>query len=174
MLDRPEQALSYHLEALALFQDVCDRSREADALNGIGECLLASDEHAEARARHATALTLARETGDRQQQGRALAGLAAADLIQGSYQRAIGYYRQALPMFRDIGDSGGATGALNGTGESRLAAGGPCPAPPLPSRCPRWAGPGALSRRASLALRAAWHSERLAVRMLGRAVSQGS
>ena len=65
-------------QALALFRESGDRTGEAEALNGVGEILLATGQPDEARAEHAAALALASQIGDAYEQARAHRGLSAA------------------------------------------------------------------------------------------------
>jgi tetratricopeptide (TPR) repeat protein/transcriptional regulator with XRE-family HTH domain len=121
---RYDQAAGYHRQALTLCQQIGDRGREADALNGAGQTLLATGQPGQARACHIAALTLARQTGNRAQQARALARLADV-CRQGHLDQAAEYDQQAVALFGEIGARGGQADALNGAGETLLAAGQP-------------------------------------------------
>ena len=60
-----------------MYREIGNRSGEADALNSLGEVLLAIGQPGHARFEYATALRLAVETRDKYQQARAHHGLGA-------------------------------------------------------------------------------------------------
>jgi tetratricopeptide (TPR) repeat protein len=70
----PDDAVGHLREALSLCRELGSRSGEADALNSLGEVLLATGQPDHARAEYATALHLAVQTGDKHQQARAAPG----------------------------------------------------------------------------------------------------
>ena len=59
-----------------LLRRIGDRASEAEALNDLGQVLLAAGDPSEARAQHGQALELAEEIGDRYEQARAHDGIA--------------------------------------------------------------------------------------------------
>jgi len=69
------EAGRYQEQALTLFREIGERAGEAEALNGLGDVLLATGQAERARAHYAAALVLASQIGDKHEQARARAGL---------------------------------------------------------------------------------------------------
>ena len=95
-------AVSDQQQAVAIARETRDRFGEAEALNALGETLLALGRPGEADAALALALGLASKTGDRYEQARAHAGLAR------SYQdrdpdRVLLHRQQALALYDGLG-----------------------------------------------------------------------
>jgi tetratricopeptide (TPR) repeat protein len=75
---QPDDAARYLGEAAAKYRELGSRSGEADALNSLGEVLVATGRRHHGRAEYAAALGLAAQTGDKYQQARAHRGLGQA------------------------------------------------------------------------------------------------
>ena len=99
-----------HLEqSLALHGQARNSSGQAEALNGLGEALLAMSQAGEASARHAAALALAIQCGDRGEEARARSGLARAcqaarDNGQARNHKRAGSSRHTAGMVSVIGE----------------------------------------------------------------------
>ena len=100
---RYEQAASHHQEALTLFRELGDRAGEAEALNGLGDALLASGQPEDARAQHAIALGLASQIGDKFERARAHNGLAHTFHATGDPGQARHHWQQALTVYTELG-----------------------------------------------------------------------
>jgi hypothetical protein len=80
-----------------------EREVEADALNSLGEVLLAAGELSLARAQHAAALGLASQIGAKLQQARAHHGLARGHEAVFDPGQARPHWQQALALYTDLG-----------------------------------------------------------------------
>jgi tetratricopeptide (TPR) repeat protein len=80
-----------------------DQIGEAEALNGLGEAYLATQQPAEARAAHSRALDLASQSGDKSEQARARAGLARSHHAAGDPAQALDHWREALALYSELG-----------------------------------------------------------------------
>jgi hypothetical protein len=80
-----------------------DRTGEAEALNGVGEIMLATGQAEEACVQHAAALSLASQIGDRYERARAHNGLAAAHHITGAAGLARYHRRRAQDLYTGLG-----------------------------------------------------------------------
>jgi Flp pilus assembly protein TadD len=81
-----------------------ERAGEAEALNGLGEVLLATAQPGPAHVRHAGALALASDISNRNEQARAHNGLGAALLAEGLTSQARAHYAAALALASESGD----------------------------------------------------------------------
>jgi len=80
-----------------------DQSGQAEALNGLGEVLLAAGQAARAVAQHREALSLASKIGDKYEQARAESGLAHSYQVAGDIGRARHHWEQALALYTSLG-----------------------------------------------------------------------
>jgi tetratricopeptide (TPR) repeat protein len=80
---------------------MADRSREAPALNSIGEALVSLGETQEALNSHNQALTIWRALGNRQREALSLNNIAFIYSSLGEKQKALDYYNQALSLRGD-------------------------------------------------------------------------
>lgn len=72
------------------------------AMNGAGEILLATGQHAQALTSHQAALALASQTGDRYEQARAHHGLARACHATGQHDAEREHWEQALAGYTSL------------------------------------------------------------------------
>jgi tetratricopeptide (TPR) repeat protein len=86
-----------------LFREIGDRNGVAEALNRLGEALLADGRPRDARAEQAAALGLASEIGDRLQQARAHDGLARTYQVMSDRDHARRHWEAALALYRGLG-----------------------------------------------------------------------
>ena len=100
---RCSQATGSLQQALDLFRQTGDRSGEAEALNGLGEVLLATGEPDGARAQHASALALTTGTGDVYEQARAHHGLASCCHAARDVSLSRQHLNQALTLYTSLG-----------------------------------------------------------------------
>jgi tetratricopeptide (TPR) repeat protein len=98
---RYRQAIDHHEQALTIFREIGDRGGEAEALNSLGEALLADGQRDQAHTRHRSALSLAEQIGDRYEQARARHGLAHH--AAGDADHARQHWQQALTLYADLG-----------------------------------------------------------------------
>jgi tetratricopeptide (TPR) repeat protein len=90
-------------EALALYRELRSRSGQADALNSLGEVLLATGQLNQAQAEYAAALDLAAQAGEKYQQARAHSGLGQACHAEGDPSGARRNWQRALDLFTELG-----------------------------------------------------------------------
>lgn len=88
---------------MALFRQTGDRNGQADALNGLGETLLATGQLTDAREQHSAALAVAAQIGGRYQQARAHYGLARACDATGDPAEALVHWQEALALYAALG-----------------------------------------------------------------------
>jgi len=86
-----------------LIREIGDQSREAGALNSLGESLLAAGQSAEVRTQLGFALDLATRVGNKYEQARAHHGLARGHQAAGEPVLAHRCLRQALAIFTELG-----------------------------------------------------------------------
>ena len=86
-----------------MHRQIGNRSGEADALNSLGEALLATGQPDHARAECAAALGLAAQVDDMYQQARAHHILGQAWRADGDLAGARRHWQQALALFTELG-----------------------------------------------------------------------
>jgi tetratricopeptide (TPR) repeat protein len=96
------QACDYFQQALTLFEKMGDLADEADALNGLGEVMLAQADPGQARAFFGRALDLARRAAVPYEQARAHDGLGRACHAAGDHGQARHYWQHALGIFSEL------------------------------------------------------------------------
>lgn len=84
-------------------KQVIHSARLVEALNGLGEVLLATGHVTTARAQHGFALRMASKIGDSYEQARAHNGLAHAYDATDDGSRARGHWRKALAIYARLG-----------------------------------------------------------------------
>ena len=100
-----EQAVGNLRRALELYRDLGDRLGEAQALNHLGELLLALAGAAGARAHHEQALEIASSIGAPVEQAHALEGIGRSHLHDGHPGQAAPPLRQALAIYQQLGSA---------------------------------------------------------------------
>jgi tetratricopeptide (TPR) repeat protein len=100
---RCPQSEVFLMQALTLSRDIGDRVAEADALNGLGEVLLAAGHADQALAQHRAALSLASRTGDKYEQARAQDGLGCGYLAGGDGEATRCHWVRALSLHARLG-----------------------------------------------------------------------
>jgi hypothetical protein len=89
-------------QALTLFRRIGHQASQAQALNGMGNLMLATGQLGQSRAQHGLALDLATRIGDKYQQGAAHDGLAHAHKAGRDLSRAYHHWQQALALYTDL------------------------------------------------------------------------
>lgn len=110
---RPEEAIGYCHQALAIFRELGDRPGQAYMLNSLGLAHHELRRSEEAIGYCDQSLAICRELGDRLGQARYLTTMSA--ILRGlrRSEEAIGYCRQALAISRELGDQWGQGVALD-------------------------------------------------------------
>ncbi len=101
-LGHHDQAVAHLSRSLAL-QETGNPSGQAEALNGLGQALLAAGQVRQARIRHAKALALAIEADDTYEQARAHRGLACACQMTGDSRQARIHGKQSRLCYDKLG-----------------------------------------------------------------------
>jgi len=86
-----------------LYRETGNRTGEAEALNILGDVLLATGQPGQADRQHTAALALASEVGDQYQQARAHRGLGRACQAAGDPGQARRHREQALTLYTSLG-----------------------------------------------------------------------
>jgi tetratricopeptide (TPR) repeat protein/transcriptional regulator with XRE-family HTH domain len=120
---RPEQAVGYHTEALALVRGLADRFIQAFALSNLGSAYLLQDRYRQAIACYRQAIALHREVGDQAGEALALSNLGNTYQQMGRYRSAEDMHWQALTVCREANDQYGVAQNLMGVGEDCFALG---------------------------------------------------
>ncbi len=102
-LGQVDTAVGHIRYALGIFEQIDDVGGQAEARNGLGECLLAQDRPGGAHEQHTAALALATETGDHYEQARAFSCLARIHQLSGATDRAREHWQQALTRYAELG-----------------------------------------------------------------------
>jgi tetratricopeptide (TPR) repeat protein len=97
-----QQATDRLRQALALADETGNRTAEAEALNYLGEVLLATARPGEAHIHYAAALATARQIGDKFERARSYHGLARAYQATGDSDQARHHW-QALVLYTGLG-----------------------------------------------------------------------
>ena len=100
--DHPAAAASL-TRALQLFRDLGDRRGQAEASVNLGELLLLSSAHREARGYFAQALSIARDIKAPVLEALALEGIGRSHIREGDPGQGAAHLRQALAIYRRIG-----------------------------------------------------------------------
>ncbi|MBD2363427.1 tetratricopeptide repeat protein [Anabaena minutissima FACHB-250] len=110
------QAREKWLEALKLWQQVDDKTWQANTLIGIGRIYADLGEKQEALKYYNRALPLYRAVGDMGGEATTLTGIGSVYDSLGEKQEALKYYNQALPLSRAVGDRRGEATTLTNLG----------------------------------------------------------
>jgi tetratricopeptide (TPR) repeat protein len=100
-----QQAITTCQAAAAAARDINNRSRESDALIGLGNAHLYLGQYPRAIEFYEQSLDIFQAIGDRNGEARSLLGLGEAYRSLGQYPRAIEFYEQSLDIKKAIGDS---------------------------------------------------------------------
>ncbi|HEX3126736.1 MAG TPA: CHAT domain-containing protein [Thermoanaerobaculia bacterium] len=124
---RPEVALGFYQEAIALSQRLGDRQAEAGAWDRRGSALRALRRYGEAADCYSRALAMSRAAGSPVNQAHSLANLGWLDLETGAVERARRRLGEAVELFRSSGELNGEAFARIGLSRAdrRLGAFGP-------------------------------------------------
>lgn len=116
-LERYDDAIRCHAQALDVHRQLDDRRGEATALNNLGVSLDNAERYPEAIERYDEAAEVFRSIGHEGGVGMVLNNLGAAYLMSGDLTRAANCYRRALDSHRRIGDAFGEAMTLHNLGE---------------------------------------------------------
>ena len=111
------KAIAKYEEALKLYREVGDRTREAHTLTWIGSVYSELGEKQKALEYYSQSLPLSRVVGDRRQEALTLNNIGVVYSDLGEKQKALEYYSQSLPLSRAIGDRTGEAYTLNNIGQ---------------------------------------------------------
>ncbi len=111
-------ALVYYQQALAIHQEVGNRSGEGTTLSNIASVYRDRGQYADALDYFEQALAIFQEIGDRSGEGTALNNTGGVYDLQGQYAEALDHYQQALAISRGIGDLSGEWAALASIGSA--------------------------------------------------------
>lgn len=106
---RPDAALGFYREAIALSRRLEDRMAEAGAWDRRGSALRALHRYDEAAASYSRSLEMSRAIGSPVNQAHTLANLGGLDLEIGKPERARLRLRESLKLFETSGDPNGET-----------------------------------------------------------------
>jgi tetratricopeptide (TPR) repeat protein len=109
-------AIVKYEEALKLYREAGNRSREALTLNSIGGAYLNLGENQKALDYYNQSLPLKRAIGDRGGEATTLYNIGGIYLNLGEKQKALDYYNQSLSLFRAVGSPHWEAVALNSIG----------------------------------------------------------
>jgi CHAT domain-containing protein len=112
-LAQPERALGYFKEALHLYREINNTSREFLPLIRISETYDYLGEREKALDFYNQVLSIFKKLGNRQGEADTLLSIASVYDKLGESQKALDYYNQALIVFRKIGDHRGENEILN-------------------------------------------------------------
>lgn len=121
-------ALESAQATLALYRELNDRPRMAQALNFLGNILIQQKDSVKAIAAYQQSLQIAREVRDRRSEGNTLNNLGAIYYRQGNYARAIEVMGQDLAIARELKNRPSEREALTNLGLAHRAAGYPAKA----------------------------------------------
>ncbi len=122
-LGRPQPAIEFFEQQLAVAREVGDRRGEGSALSGLGKANADLGRHGLAAEFHEKRLTLTRAIGDRRGEGVALGNLGKAYAALGDLPRAVEHHQMRLTVATEIGDRRGVGNALGGLGLAYAAMG---------------------------------------------------
>ena len=105
-------------QALSIYREVGDRSREAESLLWIGYTKGELADHTGALEAYDAGLLICRELGKREWEGATLNNIGYSYSHLGQYEEALAYYRKALIIAREVGDLAGEGAILNNIGEA--------------------------------------------------------
>ena len=109
-------ARDHHEKALALRQQIADRSGQAVSLNSLGTVWQSQGEYARAQTYCEKALAIFQQIGDRNGEACSLCNLGNVWQWQGEYARAQAYYEKALAIEQQIGERSGEGSLLGNLG----------------------------------------------------------
>ena len=122
---QPQRALELIEQALALFQEVGDRTGEATTLNNMAAVYQTTGQPQRALELYEQALPLRREVGDRNGEAITLNNMGEVYRATGQSKRALELYEQALPLRQEVGDRNGEAMTLNNIAVVYLSTGQP-------------------------------------------------
>jgi len=103
-------------QALKLYREAGDHTREARALNNIGKVYSDLGEKQKALEYYSQSLPLRRAVRDRGGEATTLNNIGGVYHDLGEKQKALEYYNQSLPLFRAVGDRSGEAATLTNIG----------------------------------------------------------
>jgi CHAT domain-containing protein/Tfp pilus assembly protein PilF len=103
-------------QALKLYREAGDHTREARALNNIGKVYSDLGEKQKALEYYSQSLPLSRVVGDLRGEAATLTNIGLVYSALGEKQKALEYYSQSLPLSRVVGDLRGEAATLNHIG----------------------------------------------------------
>ncbi|MEM7793707.1 MAG: CHAT domain-containing protein [Cyanobacteria bacterium P01_C01_bin.118] len=109
-------ALTTFQRALAIYQDIGDRTGEAKTLHNIGVMNKLLGNYSEALDYYAQSLAVKRDIGDRADEAPTLISIGEVHRVSGDYSEALNYYNQGLIIIRESGDRSLEAQALNNIG----------------------------------------------------------
>ncbi|MBK9295261.1 MAG: tetratricopeptide repeat protein [Oligoflexia bacterium] len=118
-----EQARQWHLQSLAILEEVGDEFGKGRTLNNLGLVAANLGQYEQALAYYTQSLAIRRELNDQDGQGKTLSNLGAVAYMQGQYAQAAAYHEQSLHICQGIGDRIGEAVALTGLGLALLGEG---------------------------------------------------
>ncbi|MGH8476606.1 MAG: tetratricopeptide repeat protein [Methylococcales bacterium] len=108
-----DTALSYMEQALAIQQQIGDKSGEGATLNNISSIYHARGDYETALSYLKQSLAIAQEIGDKSGEGATLNNIAGIYHARGDYETALSYLKQSLAIHQEIGDKSGEGTTLN-------------------------------------------------------------
>jgi tetratricopeptide (TPR) repeat protein/CHAT domain-containing protein len=111
-----EQAIIKFKQALILYQELGNKSREAKTLTSLGEIYYSLGNQKNALNYLEQSLTLSRSVGDRTLEATALNNIGAVYKDLGDKQKALDYLQQSLSLSRSLGNPTEEATALNNIG----------------------------------------------------------
>ena len=111
-----EDALVLFKQALAIYQEVGDKTGEGVMLNNIGQIYDVWGDYNEALSYLKQSLAILQNIGDRTREGTTLNNIGGYHRKQGENDKALHLYKQSLSIFRKTGDKLKEGGVLNNIG----------------------------------------------------------
>ena len=112
-----EQALNHYQEALAIQQEIGDKSGEGITLNNISQIYDARGDYDTALDFLKKSLAIRQEIGDKKGEGTTLNNIAGIYHAHGDYDTALDFLKKSLAITQEIGNKPGEGTALNNLGE---------------------------------------------------------
>jgi tetratricopeptide (TPR) repeat protein len=116
-LKRPDQAIAYSEQTVALRRRLGDRRGEGQALSNLGVHCHAAGQLDRALACYDQSLAVLRELGDRGSIGRVLGNLGGVYQDLGRFDEAAAAFQQAITIHHEVGDAPSAGRGLSNLGE---------------------------------------------------------
>jgi tetratricopeptide (TPR) repeat protein len=112
------QSLELHQKALAIYQQIGDRTRVSTVLHSVGNLYLELKDYPKALESFEKALAIQQDMNNRVQEGITLSAIGQTYDYQGDYAKALEFYKQSLSIRREVGDRCGEGTTLTRMGGS--------------------------------------------------------